>query len=160
MGAFLASLGAKDLFYGGIVVALLSAFGWYTLHERDVQAAKDAAADAKVVAAQVVHDQEVEARAQSLIIPSAKSFEATVTAPPAASAPSVVCDVAPRSSPVRKNASPGPVNNGPPAGSTVVGEQRVDIGPLVDHELEVSDARVKALQTYIQTCQDEGFCAK
>ena len=28
----------KDLFYGAIIAALLAAFGWYTIHERDIGA--------------------------------------------------------------------------------------------------------------------------
>ena len=44
MGALLALIPGKDLAYGAIIVALLAGFGWYTIHERNIGKAHEAAA--------------------------------------------------------------------------------------------------------------------
>jgi hypothetical protein len=44
MGALLALIPGKDLAYGAIIVALLAAFGAYTIHERHIGAAHETAA--------------------------------------------------------------------------------------------------------------------
>lgn len=55
MGALLALIPGKDWLYGGIIVALLVGFGWYTHRERSIGAANEVkvvqAASAKVQAA-------------------------------------------------------------------------------------------------------------
>lgn len=55
MGALLALIPGKDWLYGGIIVALLIGFGWYTHRERSIGAANEVkvvqAASAKVQAA-------------------------------------------------------------------------------------------------------------
>jgi hypothetical protein len=43
MGA-LAMIPFKDWIYGGVIVALLAGFGWYTVHERNLGAAHEVAA--------------------------------------------------------------------------------------------------------------------
>ena len=44
MGALLALIPGKDWLYGGIIVALLVGFGWYTHRERSIGAANELAA--------------------------------------------------------------------------------------------------------------------
>lgn len=44
MGALLALIPGKDWLYGGIIVALLIGFGWYTHRERSIGAANELAA--------------------------------------------------------------------------------------------------------------------
>ena len=44
MPAFLSLIPVKDWIYGGIIVAILAGFGWYTVHERNIGAAHETAA--------------------------------------------------------------------------------------------------------------------
>src|ERR1700723_3265984 len=74
MPALLALVPVKDWIYAGIIASLLVAFGWYTLHERAIGEKKIEAADAKVVAAQVVHNEEVENVVKSKLSDALKDY--------------------------------------------------------------------------------------
>lgn len=71
MPPFLALIPTKDYIYAAIIVALLAGFGWYTIHERHIGAAKEVAAlkvssdelnrkaDAKIVKLNTEHATQV-----------------------------------------------------------------------------------------------------
>ena len=158
----------QHLVYGGIIAALLAGFGWYTYHERQIGEAQVEAADQRVAAAQLVHDEEIEIRAKTLTDAAVAAYKATVVAPPASDAPHLLClSPAPDRGPVPTNAGnrslahaatdvPGA---GPPDHESSV-EHAIDLGPALDKLHQDSDAEVTALQAYIRACQGASLCAK
>lgn len=143
----------------GVAVVLI-ALDVLRVHLIDEGEDKVKAADAKATAAQIVHNQEVEASAQAAINSATESYKQALAARPSVHAPHVVCNNPRSGGKLPANASSGPVNNDPSTGSTVVGTGGVDIGPPVDKQFSDSDARVKALQAYIAQCQAAGICRK
>ena len=73
------------------VIALALTVLWFRDHERAIQHAADVAADQRVEATQMIHNEEVEARAKVLTDNAVAAYKAEHAAPPAADAPSVVC---------------------------------------------------------------------
>jgi hypothetical protein len=82
MGALLALVPVKDWIYGGIIAALLAGFGYYTIHERDVQKAKDFAAAARAVAAANKKVGADNAQAQTTETSNALIYKQAVAIPP------------------------------------------------------------------------------
>jgi hypothetical protein len=167
MLALLKLVPLKDWIYLGAILVLLTAFGWYTLHERQIGARNIEAADQRVVNAALIHNQEVETRAKTLTDAAVAQYKATLAAPPADDAPHLLCDTTPDRGPVPQDASARgrdhgsaavPVSRAPDHESSV--EHAIDLGPALDKLHQDADAQVTALQTYIRACQAAGICAQ
>ena len=90
MLALLKLVPLKDWIYGAIIVALLAAFGVYTVHERHIGEQKIEAADARAAKAQAVKVQTTEHTAQESVNASVKTYQAAVAAP-SLPAPRILC---------------------------------------------------------------------
>ena len=151
MFAFLKLIPLKDYLYGAAILALLVAFGAFTLHERQVGMNKIEAADAKVAAAAIARDKAVEAAAQSASNNIGLIYEKAVAIPPVASL-GVVCH-APSGGVVPKTPQGG---SGTSGAAPVVGG-----GPAFDPSgpaLTVGrndDALILALQNEVKTLMTE-----
>jgi hypothetical protein len=166
--AFLKLIPTKDYIYGGVILALLIAFGVYTHHERQVGRDQIEAANDKVARAQEIHNDEVEFAAKAHTDAALAIYRSTLASSPSVDAPHVwVRDYEGGACSVRGDAASGPVADGgaivstagtPDHESTV--EHARDIGPSLDKLLEDADAQVVALQEYIHACQDEGVCTR
>lgn len=75
---------AKDYVYGAVIVALLAAFGAYTVHERHEGAAHIAAADAKAATAEAAKNQAITDAAQAASNQVIQTYEKAVAIPPVA----------------------------------------------------------------------------
>ncbi len=132
------------------------------LHERHVGADKVTAADARVAAAQTIHNIEVETRAKVLADQAVAKLKTSLAAPPAADAPHLVCRTAPSARAMRADGVARPAADAAafvPAEMASVGEpDPIDFGPEIDKLFSDADATVTALQSYIQACIDQGFC--
>jgi hypothetical protein len=172
MIAFLKLIPLKDWLYGAAIATLLVGFGVYTHHERAVGEEKIKAADAKVVAAQVVHNEEVENVVKSKVAAAVAEYESLAPIPEPTRVPVLVCRV-----PAAPGA--GPVHGGPsaPAGGDVagadvpIGAAQADAGfnpaPAVstdgtaaDEEIQHLLEKIKLLQDYIQALVGAGVIAK
>jgi hypothetical protein len=91
MPALLALIPGKDWLYAGIITALLAAFGWYTVHERGVEHAKDMAAAAKVVAKDNAIVAADDSQAKSTETQSAIIYKQAVAVPAIADV-GIVCE--------------------------------------------------------------------
>lgn len=107
-------------------------------------------ADNRVVAAQTIHNAEVETRAKTLSEQSIKTLKDSLAKAPAADAPHVMCSV--RNAPRSSGSMPQAAGNRPDTSSTaeqptvVSGVHEVDIGPDIDKRFADADALIKALQ--------------
>lgn len=140
-----------DIAAGLIVVAFLA----WVFHEGEKRIES---ADAAAVAAQVVHNAEVNQQAQSAIQAAQEHYRALYAAPPIAPVHVSVCDTIP-SAPVPSSAvaggSPGPAgSNGAPSVSPAVGSAR-DIGPSTDQLFDEADAQITALQAIVRAQQQQ-----
>jgi hypothetical protein len=165
----LAMLPIKDWIYGAVIVALLAAFGWYTVHERGIGEKKIEAADARAVAAQVVHNGEVENAVKQKLADALKDYELAPVVPTAARIPSVVC-YAPSDRAVPHR--PGTVAGSDGAGAAVPSgaakdNAGFDPAPALSADALAADAeilRLKAkvalLQETVQAYQSAGLVAK
>lgn len=109
------------------------------------------AADARVVAAQVIHNEEVNQRAESAIQAAQDHFRALYASPPIAPVHVSVCNApgpGPLSSPSADIAGADAAADVPAA----VGQVR-DIGPETDHLFDQADAQIEALQAIIRAQQ-------
>jgi hypothetical protein len=147
------------------IAALFGLFTWYTFHERNVQKAKDIAADVALTQAQIINNQKVEALAQSKADAAIAVFKAELAAAPAPDAPHLLC--------TRSRPAPGPVPANGGAGSSADAKTHVpetgpgtnepaivtiDLGPQLDKLLEDADAEITVDQAYIQACIDAKIC--
>lgn len=147
----------KEWLYIGAIIAILSAFSWYTYHERSVQHQKDIAADARVVAAQQIHDKEVIDKASTLAKDKIDELQNQINSKPASDAPSLRVCIPKSPSPPRVPTVPsGQKSDAVPGESTVVPEQ--DLGHELDKRFADDDARLKAAQIVLQACIDSGRC--
>lgn len=108
-------------------------------------------ADAAVVAAQVVHNAEVNERAQSAIQAAEEHYRALYANPPIAPVHVSVCNApgpGPLSGPAADTSGSDAAANVPAA----VGSAR-DIGPDTDHLFDQADAQIEALQAIIRAQQ-------
>jgi hypothetical protein len=134
----------------GVVVLLFLA---WVFHEGEKRIES---ADARVVAAQVIHNEEVNQRAQSAIQAAEDRFRTLYAIPPIAPIHVSVCN-APGPGPIRDDAPATERGDGTPAVSQAVGPVR-DIGPATDKLLEQADAQIELLQAYINECVKQGIC--
>jgi hypothetical protein len=151
----------RDWLYLGLLVVCGIAFWTYTAHERSVGKAEIVAADQKAVAAQTIHDNEVDVRANTLVTKALNDYKATVATPIAPSSiPKLVCRQSRGSSSV-------PPNGGAPSGSNDSTQVPAESdgppfnpAPAVVQDGRDADAQIILLQQYITTCQQLGKCAK
>ena len=153
-------LSLRDYVYLAIVVALVGAFGWYTFHERDVQAAKDKAADQRVADAQLIHNTEVQDRATLLTTQAMDVYRRQLAAAPDRGAPHVwvrqPAASCPR--PVPGDAGSGPA--APAAAAVPAAVPQSDIGAADDKLHADADSEIRALQAQIRAYQAAGVVAK
>lgn len=129
----------------GVVVLL---FLWWVYHEGEKRIED---ADARVVAAQVIHNEEVNQRAQSAIQAAEERYRTLYAHPPIAPVHVSVCNTpgpGPLSGPAADSAGADAASDVPAA----VGQAR-DIGPATDHILDQADAQIEALQAIIRAQQ-------
>ena len=169
MPALLALVPVKDWIYAGIIASLLVAFGWYTLHERAIGEKKIEAADAKVVAARVVHNEEVENVVKSKLSDALKDYELAPIVPVAAAIPKLVCYSSGGSA---LSGRGGPVSAGDGAGVAVPAaaaatDAGFDPAPAIsadgldaDKEILRLRAKVKLLQDTVRAYQAGGLVAQ
>jgi hypothetical protein len=169
MPALFALVPLKDWIYGGIIVALLAAFGVYTVHERHIGEARIEASDKKVADAQIVHNKEVEDVVASKLSAAIKDYDALSPIPVPRSVPVLVCSTSGGSDvPSGESAVAG--SNGAGAG-VPVGAGQSDAGfdpaPAVsatgtdaDKEIAHLQKKIKLLQDTIAAYQAGGLVAK
>lgn len=160
-----AYLAQYEVYLWAALAMLLLIGGVVVVHHIEVIGEdKVKAADAKAAAAQVIHTQEVEQRAQELMATQASQLHTAL----AASNPVVpfslsVCPDTPKTRPVvPSNGTPGPSSvSGQVVRATVAGpatSQGVDIAPDTDRVLKQADATVNYWKSYYQNCVKEGAC--
>jgi hypothetical protein len=138
----------------GLIVALFCAWvcrHFYMMGENAIRAA-----DAKVVAAQKVHNDEVNTQVASKLAAALAVYKAQYAASPIAPVHVSVCNIT-SSSPFPADEPAAPGSNAKASVPPAVGPVR-DIGPATDKLLEQADAQVTLLQAYVQTCIDKGIC--
>lgn len=145
---------AKAYVYGGIVVAAIGGFTWYTLHERSVQHTKDLAADAKVELAAKIHNADVQALAALTAGKIGDVYVQALAAVPVDS-PHVVCRRAADSLGQLPEAASGNPAVQADATADSAGSDTVDIGPPLNKIGADADAQIKALQADVQLLVDE-----
>lgn len=148
MLALLKLIPLKDWLYGGIIIAILSLFGWYTVHERNIGKADVHAVDAKLAAKQDAYNKLLESTELETVNVIAQKYQAAITAP-IPDSPHVVCviprpDILPQAS-----AGPGSIDVAPDLSIS----DSVDIGPPLDTVGRDADAQVTALQDIIKAQQ-------
>ena len=149
----------KDWCYLAAIFALATVLAVFAHHERDVQAAKDTAADIKLADAKIVHDQEVTHAAQTQVAAAVAQYAAAVAAPPVP-APRLVCHAdAPGSRPVHTDGG-APTGGDAPKPAPAEAAQGFDPAPAVLADGRDAEAQIALLQSYVKTCQDKGLCAK
>lgn len=140
-----------------VVAILTAAFLWYrhSLIQEGVKQQQDA--DAKVVAATIIHNAEVESRAKTLAEVQLAAYKATVSAPPSPDAPRLKCvPDRPRTRPVPQDARPRSGDHAAVPPPAVVQGPGEDLGSELDTKLRDADALILALQQRIQA--EIGVC--
>jgi hypothetical protein len=132
----------------GIVVLL---FLWWVFHEGE-RRIEDA--DARAVAAQVIHNEEVNRRAQSAIAAAEELYRTKYAAPPLAPVHVSVCH-APGASAVSSTPAGAGGSDAAADIPPAVGHEGDDIGPYTDHLLDQADAQIEALQAIIRAQQEQ-----
>lgn len=142
-----------------LYIAGLVLLGMLALHIYDDGKRSAEAADAKLLAAQQVHNEEVQIKVQDGLNKAIQDYEATHTKPNVT--PKLVCTTAKTSSSaVPSNAgSPSPSNAGPP-NPQGQDSQGFDPSPAVNQDAAELAAQLKLAQDYIRTCQSQGLCKK
>lgn len=146
---------------GLAIIAALAAGGVYIYRSGEAHVK---AADERAKQAQIIHNREVEDRAQKIATAQVSALRAELARAPAPDAPHLVCARAKPASGVRHDGGAGPA----PVGNPVVASEgsgdhegdgaTVDIGPALDKNNEDADARLKAAQDYIRGCIAIGAC--
>lgn len=165
MPAIILTFLARDWKYLVIIAALLGGIGWiYGRGEAHVKAA-----DAKVAAAQIVHNTEVSNEIKAKVAAAVADYDALAPIPVPAAVPRLVC-LASGSGPVREGAAPA--RGGDVAGASVpVNSKSADegfdpapavsaTGTAADAEIEHLQKKVKLLQGYVAALQSGGLVAK
>lgn len=144
----------------GLIVAVF--IGWFVHHERETGRQEIKDADAKVVAAQVQHNADVEALGKLHAAPALEAYQSALSSPVDRPISVRMCipAIASGAGTTDNGGGPGPGANegrGLPGG---VGSESagIDIGPITDQLLAQATAKVRALQAYIRSCQEEGVC--
>ena len=145
---------------------LLLCGGIYTVHRlENIGVQRQQAADAKLAAAQIVHKDEVEKRAQELTQAAGSQLHAALVTPDPKSTVSVrVCGAAPAAKPGVR--SDGSAVAGSPVGQSAVpgsvggpgASQGVDIAPATVGLLARCQAEVTYWRTYYANCKAIDAC--
>jgi len=152
----------KVVVYAITVLFLVLAFGIYTCRVEQRGEDKVNAKNAELVAAQVIHNTEVETRAQTLAATQIATLKAQLAAPVAIDAPSlIVREPSVCSGPVGKDAGSGSATNAAAPQPAVVprsseASEGVDLGPEIDKRFADDDALISALQQRIE--DERGVC--
>lgn len=140
-------------------ILALSLFGLYTVHERSVQKAKDAAADAKAVQLQAQLDIAVQTAAANATISTQETFNNAIHTPVAhAPVPDRLCNfsLGARAVPAAAGSNPsgdaGADIRSADRGPTAELQQFADALRQIGHN---ADAQVKAVQSDDQTLRTE-----
>lgn len=150
----MSSLEIKGIEAVAVLLLVLGIFGYGVHTGRKMVENADAAA----VLTQQNHDAKVIADASAPLLKTVAALRAQLAAAPAAAAPHVRLCI-PSSAPhVPAVHSAGPPPPSPPAEPTVV--PGPDVGPVLDKRYADDDARVAALQSYIEACIASGRCAQ
>jgi hypothetical protein len=162
--AFFGGIGAKDYVYGALILAALVGAGWYTVHERNIGAAKIIAKDAKLAAAVEQHNKDVEKIAALEVTKLGVKLDETLSTP-VTDAPDVrLCHfVASYAHQLpRASVGTGPAAADPAAGGGPVGAgdaPHLEAGPPVGAPLVTvsrdDDATIKYLLGYIDALEAE-----
>lgn len=158
MAGLLAGIGVKDYVYGALLVILLTAFGWYTHHERSIGAAKQVRADTAV--ATVQHNRVVSAEATAAATEKdiGEKYDKALSTPIPPAAPVRVCNhVAPArravpgprpgESPVQSQIASPEADNGHPGESADIGQPLKEAGRSADALLDLQQAEIDRLRT-------------
>lgn len=159
-------LAPYEAYIWAAIALLLLIGGVYTVHHlENIGVQRQQAADAKLAAAQIVHKEEVEARAQEFNQAAGSQLHTALVAPNPK--PGVVVRVCPRApapglvlptngSPVAGSAGGQPVVSGS-VGSDSSG-QGMDIAPDTEGLLKRAQAEITYWRAYYATCKAEGAC--
>jgi hypothetical protein len=152
--------------WAGLAFLLLCG-GVYTVHHLEqIGVHKEQMAEAKLAAAQEIHKQEVEDRANQLNQLSGATLHSALTAPVVAGP--IVVRVCPP--PARPAGHPLPANGGAKSGGTGgpapvlaavadgSGTQGVDIAPDTEALLARADAEIAYWRAYYANCKQQGIC--
>lgn len=159
---FLSLIPIKDWLYAGAIVVLLIAFAGFTHHERVVGEQKIEAADAKLAAAQVKHDMDVQNAAAGAAKDAVDEYKATLLKPvdvPVTLSRIVCYAPAPAGGAVPGVAGASGGSDGAPALPTEAG-QGFDPASAVLTDGRDADAQITLLQELIRSYQAAGVVAK
>lgn len=158
-------LAPYEVYIWAAVAFLLLCGGIYTVHRlENIGVQRQQAADAKLAAAQAIHKEEVEARAQQLTQTAGGVLHTALVAPdPKPTFTVRVCPAGPTSglivpadvSPVTGESG---VNTGSPGVGSGGASQGVDIAPITEGILGRQDAEIAYWRTYYATCKAQGIC--
>jgi hypothetical protein len=146
----------------GSLLSALGLGGWLLYHDH-VEITKGEsrieAKDKELADAQQKHALELVTMAKEASDQAVAQYKATVAAPDTGAPVVRLCRQAvPSASTVRPDAGAGPHPDDKAGQPSVVSGP--DIGRDIDERFRDDDALIIALQTYIATCQAQGFCAK
>jgi hypothetical protein len=140
----------KGYLMAGTAALALGAFGWYTVHERNVEHAKDIAAEQRVALVAKAKDAKIEQLEDAALVPIENTYHAKIDAAPVADT-GLVCH-----NPVRPSVVPQAADNRPGAPSVPNSTE----GPGFDPSGAIStrgrdaDAQIVALQGVVKTLVD------
>jgi hypothetical protein len=162
---FILALLAKDWKYLAVIAALAVAVG-VIYHRGEVHIE---AADAKVVAAQIVHNTEVQNAVKAKVDVAVAEYDTLAPIPVPVRAPVLVChasgsgDVPPSPSPSGRSDAAGeavPVSAAPTDAGFDPAPAVSATGTAADEEIAHLQAKVLLLQNVIRAYQDGGLVAK
>jgi hypothetical protein len=160
MGAWLAPYRTYLEIAAALIV--LGAFWWWSAHEKAMGEQRVKEKDAQIVAARIVHNREVESRAQIIAAEQVGELKTKLAQAPAADAPKLVCarvrSDTRSTDAVRKDAGPGPGLDAAAEQPGLVSRPSAsyDFGPEIDKRFADDDALIKALQERIAA--EAGVC--
>lgn len=147
----------KEGVYAALFLLAAGGFAWYTVHERNIGARAVQTQDTRAADKQAAHNTKVESNAQAANTSTVAAFTAVISAPPAADAPHLVCDLpAARADAVPTDARPSGAAEAADVPAAV--PQARDIGPADDKLHQDADAEIEALQKVLATCVAQGMC--
>lgn len=159
-------LAPYEVYIWAALAFLLLCGGIYEVHHlENIGVQRQQAADAKLAAAQRIHKDEVESRAQELVAASGSKLHDALVAPdPIAPIIVRVCPRAPTAGyqlptdggAVTGSDSGSPVVHGPVADGSAT--QGLDIAPGTEALLQHADAEIAYWRSYYQTCKSQGIC--
>jgi hypothetical protein len=154
LAALLKLVPLKDWVYVAIIAALLGAFGWYTIHERDIQKAKDMAAAARAVAAANKKIQAVDATAQQTESSNAVTYKQAVAIPPIGDI-GLVCERTARNIPLPKTNGVTAAAAGNQSADSGSGPASFDPSGAILTRARDADAQIAYLQSRVKELEQQ-----